>query len=413
MSPPPNAVPTLPAALEKSRLRVAVLPFSGLGFTGDALLPASLALDTAAALARFRWFDVIAPMALPALANERTSWGHKLDDLDVDYAVHGTLKTIGNKLQVKIILLNVHGHVTPVWSDSYDLPFDALGEADEHVTTKLVARIDPIILFIEGTRSGARSPSDATRLVLRAIPLLYSMEKHSYQEAGLMLTRAATAAPNHSMAAAWLAFWCVFKVGQGWSSDPAGEYLEAERLSQKAIQLDPENAEALGMYAHMCSYVHHDFDAAAHYFERSLLLNPSLAFIWALSAPTSCYIGDPDDALRRLKRYRDLAPFDPYFKLFETMYTTVYTFAQDYEKAVVVGRRSVRANPNFTNGYKPLLAALGHLGQTEEAARLLRDLLLREPEFCIRGFARRYPFRREDDRQRYIDGLRKAGVPEV
>jgi DNA-binding SARP family transcriptional activator/TolB-like protein len=410
--PQPDVVSILPIA-EKSRLRVAVLPFSALGFAGDALLPASLALDTAAALARFRWFDVIAPIALPALASNRSSWGHELKDLNVDYAVHGTLKTIGNKIQVKIILLNVHGHAAPVWSDSYDLPLDALGEADERVTTKLVARIDPIILFIEGTRSGVRNSSGATRLVLRAIPLLYGMEKGSYHEAGLMLIRAVAEAPDHSMAAAWLAFWYVFKVGQGWSSDPAAEYLEAERLSQKAIQLDPENAEALGMYAHMCSYVHQDFDAAVHYFERSLLLNPSLAFIWALSAPTSCYLGDPDDALSRLKRYRDLAPFDPYFKLFETMYTMVYVFAQDYEKAVVVGRRTVRANPNFTNGYKPLLAALGYLGQTDEAAKLLRELLLREPDFSIRNFEGRYPFRRKEDRERYISGLRKAGVPEV
>jgi len=104
VSPPPDMAPILPSVARKSRLRVAVLPFSTVAFTGDALLPASLALDTAAALARFRWFDVIAPMALPALSNERSTWGHKLDDLDVDYAVHGTLKTIGNRIQAKIVL---------------------------------------------------------------------------------------------------------------------------------------------------------------------------------------------------------------------------------------------------------------------------------------------------------------------
>lgn len=402
-----------PAVAGKSRLRVAVLPFSVLDFTGDPLLAGSLALDTAAALARFRWFDVIAPMTLSPLPSERSTWEHKLDDLDVDYAVHGTLQTVGKQILVKIVLLNVHEHATPVWSDSYGLPLDALGEADERVTTKLVARIDPVILFIEGTRPGNREASDATRLALRAIPLLSTMEKLRYQEAGLMLKRAVAEAPDHSMAAAWLAYWHLFNVGQGWSSDPVAEYLEVERLAQKAIQLDPENAEALGIYGQVCSYVHHDFDAATHYFDRALVLNPSLAFIWALSAPTSCYIGDPDDALRRLKRYQDLAPFDPYFKLFETMYTVVYTFARDYEKAVLVGRRSVRANPDFTNGYKPLLAALGHLGETEEASRLLRELLRREPEFSIQRFARRYPFRREEDREQYISGLRKAGVPET
>ena len=357
--------------------------------------------------------DVIAPMSLSPLASERSSWESRLGDLQVDYAVHGTLQSVGKQILVKIVLLNVHEHATPVWSDSYGLPLDALGEADERVTTKLVARIDPVILFIEGTRPGVRNPSDATRLALRAIPLLSTMEKRSYEEAGQMLRRAVAQAPEHSMAAAWLAYWHLFNVGQGWSSDPVAEYLEVERLAQKAIQLDPENAEALGIYGQICSYVHHDFDAAMHYFHRALVLNPSLAFIWALSAPTSCYIGDPDDALRRLKRYQELAPFDPYFKLFETMYTVVHVFRRDYEKAVLVGRRSVRANPDFTNGYKPLLAALGHLGETEEASRYLRELLRREPGFSIQSFARRYPFRREEDREQYINGLRKAGVPEA
>jgi TolB-like protein len=231
------------------------LPFSGLDFTGDSLLPASLALDTAAGLARFRWFDVIAPMSLSPLAGERSSWESRLDDLDVDYAVHGTLQSVGKQILVKIVLLNVHEHATPVWSDSYGLPLDALGEADERVTTKLVARIDPVILFIEGTRPGVRNPSDATRLALRAIPLLSTMEKQSYQEAGLMLRRAVTEAPEHSMAAAWLAYWHLFNVGQGWSSDPIAEYLEVERLAQKAINSIPKmprRSESTARYALMC-----------------------------------------------------------------------------------------------------------------------------------------------------------------
>jgi tetratricopeptide (TPR) repeat protein len=212
--------------------------------------------------------------------------------------------------------------------------------------------------------------------------------------------------------AAWRAFWLLFRVGQGWSRTPDEDYLEAESTSRRAMELDHENAEALGIYAHLCSYVHHDFDSASHYFNRSLVLNPSLAFVWALSAPTSCYIGDPNDALRRLERYRALAPFDPYHGLFESMFTMAHLFARDYEKAVAVGRRAVRANPEFTNGYKPLLSALGHLNLASEAVDILRELLLREREFSIANFARRYPFRRREDREHYIVGLRKAGVPE-
>ena len=70
------------------------------------------------------------------------------------------------------------------------------------------------------------------------------------------------------------------------------------------------------------------------------------------------------------------------------------------------------SNPQFVNGYKPLIAALGHLGETEEAEPYIEKLLELEPNFTMQRFAQVYPFKKEFDRDRYMDGLRLAGVPE-
>ena len=408
----PADPPAAPAPTAGGRLRVGILPFVATAPLLDSSLCWSLSLDTAAALARFRWFDVITPVGLSALGADQAGLARALDDLMVDYAIQGTLTPIGDGIRVRVVLLRLHGPAQTIWSDNYDLPTDALGEADERVTTKLVARIDPVILQIEGSRPGRRSGSGATGLVLRAIPLLYSLDRRRYDEAGAMLRQAAAASAEDSMVAAWTAFWHLFRVGQGWSESPEQEYIEAEHQSRRAIELDPENAEALGIYAHLCSFVHHDFKTASHYFDQSLILNPSLAFIWALSSPTSCYMGRPDDALRRLSRYRELAPFDPYHRLFESMETMAHLFARDYESAATIGRRAVRASPAFTNGYKPLISALGHLGLREEAAGFIAALARLEPDFSIAAFARRYPFQFREDRDHYIAGLRMAGVAE-
>jgi tetratricopeptide (TPR) repeat protein len=136
-----------------------------------------------------------------------------------------------------------------------------------------------------------------------------------------------------------------------------------------------------------------------------------LAFIWALSSATCCYIGDPDTALERLERYRDLAPFDPYYSWFENFFTIAYTFKGDYEKAVVFGRRVVKNNPGYSNGYKPLIAALGHLGRREEAKGYVDRLLALEPTFTAVSFGQSYPFKLASDRARYMKGLELAGVP--
>ena len=390
------------------RLRLAVMRLRGEGSARCESLAFSLSQEIAAALARFRWFDVIAPVSpIPEFFG--------IDDSvfprqQLNYVVEGDLSGNDEKYQISVRLLDVADHARLVWSDRFELGADALDQVNELVVVPVVARIDPVILFIEGQQK-QRERSSATTLVLQAISLMYSMEREKYEEAGRLLAQAAERDPENAMVAAWGAYWQVFYVGQGWAQYPARALAIAQKLAVKAIKIDPENAEALGIYAHVCAFLEKDFDTALHYFERSLRLNPSIPFIWALSAATHSYIGEPDTALQQLERYRNLAPFDPYFCFWENIYSITYMFKGDYEKAVTVGRRVVKANLDYRNAYKPLIAALGHLGRREEAAPYVEKLLSLEPNFTVEKFGRVYPFRRPQDRDRYMQGLLLAGVP--
>jgi tetratricopeptide (TPR) repeat protein len=214
------------------------------------------------------------------------------------------------------------------------------------------------------------------------------------------------------MVLAWGAHWQVYHVGQGWSQDPGRAFAIAQKYALDAIRLDPENAEAMGIYGHVCSFLNKDFDSALHYFERALRVNPNLAFVWSLSALTYCYIGQPDIALDRLERHRDLTPIEPYPALFDNPYAIAYLIKRDYEQAAVFGRRVTKTRQEFVNGYKPLLAALGHLGRTEEAESYVAKLLSLEPGFTVERFGQVYPFKHASDREHYMTGLRLAGVPE-
>jgi DNA-binding SARP family transcriptional activator/TolB-like protein len=398
-------------ALKGNQLRVGVLPFRGGRSSDSENLASSLSQEIAAALARFRWFDVIAPVSLGRSRSGASIFEELLRDKQLDYLVEGELSGSAAKYQISVRLLDVRELPRPVWSDRFELPAESLDQIDELVTAPVVAQMAPVILLIEG-RQKQRVRFGASGLVLQAISLMYSMEREKYEEAGRLLSRALDNDPENAMVAAWAAYWQVFNVGQGWTQNATRSLMRAQELAVKAIRSDPDNAEALGIYAHICAFLYKDFDSAVHYFERSLRLNPNLAFVWALSAATYCYIGKPENALQRLARYRRLAPSDPYFSFWESFYTIAYTFNGEYDKAAAVGRRAVRANPEFSNGYKPLIAALGHLGQVDEATLYLDKLLVLEPTFSIKSFSGSYPFGKEEDRERYIAGLRLAGVPE-
>jgi tetratricopeptide (TPR) repeat protein len=172
--------------------------------------------------------------------------------------------------------------------DRIKLPLKALHSLDDIVAGCVVGQIDPIILFIEG-QPKRREHYGATGLLLLAIPLMYSMKRNKYEEAGDLITQALAIDPQNAMAAAWAAYWQVFYVGQGWAKDVDKAMRTAQNHALKAIKIDPENGEALGIYAHVCSFLEKDFDTAILYFDKALRLNPNLAYIWAWSVPTYCY----------------------------------------------------------------------------------------------------------------------------
>jgi tetratricopeptide (TPR) repeat protein len=85
------------------------------------------------------------------------------------------------------------------------------------------------------------------------------------------------------------------------------------------------------------------------------------------------------------------------------------------EDAVTWFRRAIELNPNFALMHFFLAAALANLGKLEEARAETQAGLALDPTFTIR----RFRLGAESDnpvflkqRERLIDGMRKAGVPE-
>jgi DNA-binding SARP family transcriptional activator/cytochrome c-type biogenesis protein CcmH/NrfG len=397
-------------APSRNRLRVGVLPFLAARSPRDEGVALSLSQEIAAALARFRWFDVIAPIALKRRDGASSLNDDVLRPNELDFVLDGALTSTAEKYQISVRLLDLTQYATPVWSDRFELRVDELHRLDEVVVAPIVGRIDPVILFIEG-QPKRREKYGATGLLLRAIPLFYSMDKTSFEEAGRLINEALELDPDNSMVLGWAAHWHMTHVGQAWTNDAARTLAIAEELCLKALRLDPENAEAMGIYAHTCSWKK-DFPTALHYFDRALRLNPNLPVVWALSAVAHCYIGDYEGALKRMDRYRELAPFDPYFGFYETIDAIAHLMGRNYATAVTIGRRVAKANPGFVNGSKPLIAALGHLGRADEAKPYIEKLLAIEPNFTVRSHGEVYPFANDYDRAHYMEGLRLAGVPE-
>jgi DNA-binding SARP family transcriptional activator/TolB-like protein/Tfp pilus assembly protein PilF len=404
ISPRPSAVASAPAA---SRLRIGVIPFQVTG-EENTQLAFSLSQEIASALARFRWFDVVSALTpQPQLAQWDEAF---LRAKGWHYAVEGNLISGADKISISIRLLDIGQDIRPVWSDRFEVASHMLDQLYDRVVAPVVARIDPVILFIEGQEAVQRR-SGATGLVLQALPLLLLLKRDRFGKAGDLLDEALREDPKNAKAAAWKALWHVIHIGQGWAPEPAEDREKAQELAFRAVKNDPESAEAHAVCGHICAFLEKDLDSAVHYFDVASRLNPNIAFIWAMSAATYCYLGQPDVALKNLARYKHLASLDPTAHFWDSVFTTAYNLKGDFEQAYRHGRRFVRENPDFSNGYKPLIAALGHLGRRDEAAPYVQRLLQLEPHFTIARFIGSYPLARQEDRDNYARGLELAGVP--
>ena len=85
---------------------------------------------------------------------------------------------------------------------------------------------------------------------------------------------------------------------------------------------------------------------------------------------------------------------------------------KDHDSAVNWGRRGIRSQENVFWAYAHVLSALGHLEHYGEAKQVLADLLQVKPDFCSETIDESLRFRNAADREHYLEGLRKAGLPE-
>jgi hypothetical protein len=69
------------------------------------------------------------------------------------------------------------------------------------------------------------------------------------------------------------------------------------------------------------------------------------------------------------------------------------------------------ANSEFPDIYAVLAAAHGQLGSAADASAALDELLKRMPDLTGSDERLNRPFARLGDRDRFLEGLRKAGMP--
>ncbi len=141
-------------------------------------------------------------------------------------------------------------------------------------------------------------------------------------------------------------------------------------------------------------------------FQTALRINPNHADALANMAGLRVLQGRPDDAIECVENALRLNPYPPGWYYWDLGFA--YYAARRYSEAVgVLRKEEVGRLP----AKRILAASLAQLGRLAEAREETRRFLEINPGFLTSHWAAVQPFKRRKDRQHFVDGYLKAGLP--
>ena len=123
------------------------------------------------------------------------------------------------------------------------------------------------------------------------------------------------------------------------------------------------------------------------------------------------YVGDSRAAVALLERAMRLSPVDPAMFLFATALGLAHYTGGRHEEAAEWAGRALRDRPAYLAARRLLATSLAELGLLDAAREAVRALLAVAPDYTVGLAAAHSALRDPALRGRYLDGLRRAGLP--
>jgi TolB-like protein/Tfp pilus assembly protein PilF len=378
---------------------IAVLPF--INMSGDPeqqYFSDGITEDIITELARYHSLDVIA---------RNTSFQFRGPSLDiaavhralgVSYVVEGSVRKSGNRVRMTAQLIDAASQAH-IWAERYDRNIEDIFAVQDELTRTVAATLVGRVTA-SGAEQTRRKPTKdwvAYDYFLQGRECDY---RYDVPGAATNFARAVELDPEYLQAHAWLAITLCLQ----YVVDERTETLdEAAAHAKKALMLDPNDAQAHDAMGYV-ALRRQKLDVAGEHFDRAVSLNPNDVTIAADRANWLLYLGRLEEALEILDAVLKHDPYSPTW-VWEIRGAVLYHLKR-FDEAIAA-LRHVSTETLVVLVY--LAAANGQVGRHEDAhAALTRYFRLRPNMTLSEIESKLQPALRD----RLLDGLRKAGMPE-
>lgn len=389
---------------------IAVLPFQNLGGNGESdYFSDGVVEDITTELSRFRSFAVVSRNSAFVYKDRTLDARDVAKALGVAYVVQGSVRRGGGSLRIATQL--VDGRTgSNLWAQHFDgRAEDVFGFQDE-IVESVVGVVAPEILLseIERARRKGAEILEAYDLYLQALHAIRTMTPAGNNSAELLLNRAIALAPGYAPALIYAAWVLEHRITMGWP----GAHTDRDRmieLAERALARATGDAHVMAMGAEILMAARL-YDRALPLARRALEMNPNHIFVLTFAGIVLMQVGDLNEAEAALRRAIRLSPHDPFGYGPLSALAHVRLMLSDYEGAITWAQRSMAVNPTYGSTHWILISANAHLGQLEEARRLLAIYRTVAPNVTLSSIRAGRPNYYPERAAFVLEGLRLAGL---
>jgi len=389
---------------------IAVLPFTNMsGDPQQEYFSDGISEDIITALSKLRWFFVIARNSSFVYKGRAVHLKQVAEELGVGYVVEGSVRKSGERVRITAQLNDV-ATGSHIWAERYDRGLADVFAVQDEITEAIVAAIEPQIYAAENFRAERKAPEslDAWDLVMRAFSYYWRVTRQDTVVAQALLEKAIAIDPNYGQALGVLAATHTFSAHMGWE-ELAEAAPVAERAAMAAIRADSEDPWAHYALGYVYLYARRFEDSLAE-FELALKLNPNFSLAQGYYGLALSYCGRWQEGDQAAHRALRLSPRDPYAAIYCGIASYCRFAGCDYEEAMRLARESIRHRADFSGGHRVLTAAASMLGETQVAAEALKALRQVQPNVSLAWITSHLPIKLDREREHYVEALRRAGM---
>ena len=408
-APPALALPYKPS--------IAVLPFQNL--SGDAeqeYFCDGMVEDITTGLSRMKWLFVIARNSSFTYKGKAVDVKQVGRELGVRYVLEGSVRKAGNRLRLAGQLIDATNGAH-IWADRYEGDLQDVFDLQDKITSSVIGAIAPALMSMELRRAEAKPTEslDAYDYYLRALAQWYQLFLPApvvYSQTIPLCRKAIALDPRYSSALGLAGLSLAVAIPNLGLANSEETRSEGLAYARRAIELGRNDPVALWMGGWAVVHLARDFDAALAAIDRSLSLDANSAQAWNASGWVRWNCGYGTMAIEHLERAKRLSPLDPQAPIFSIGIAWANFIEGRYEEAANRADLAMREQTRNVTALRCKIASLGLLGRADEAREAVRALVVVQPDATVSKLKSIMPMRRPEDMARYLDGLRKAGVPE-